>query len=179
MKVSFSFEMGYTVPMSITLGSSSSSCHYSEVKFVSMDRKLVGFPLFNQLSCDNHPFFKGLHPLGLGVNAFYNSVLSFNTDIFKNFQMSQNSLKEALLGELLGATSNHEGKPISEVTPEELSEVAEVAEEVKRMRIRIEWFDRVIGRILEVKELEEKAATIRERMEVLKKQLDALAEELK
>lgn len=60
-----------------------------------------------------------------------------------------------------------------------LLEVVEVGEEVGKMGIRIEWFDRVIGKVLEVKEYVERTATIRERMEVLQKQLDVFAEERK
>lgn len=54
--------------------------------------------------------------------------------------------------ELLEATANLEGRPISEITPKTLSKTTEVVQKVEKMGIRIKWFDKVIGRILEVKE---------------------------
>lgn len=57
--------------------------------------------------------------------------------------------------ELFEATSNLEGMPISKVTPEMLSEAEEVVEEAEKMGRRIEWFDRVIKKILEAKEHQE------------------------
>lgn len=81
--------------------------------------------------------------------------------------MSRKSLKKVLLGELLGAASDLEGIPISEVAREKLLKVAEVMDEAEKIGVRIIWFDRVIGRILGVKDREEKSTAIRERMEVL------------
>lgn len=57
-RVGTSFKMGYTIPTSVVLWSSSSYHHYSWAKLVSTARKLVGFPTPEQLSCDNHPFFE-------------------------------------------------------------------------------------------------------------------------
>lgn len=151
------------------------SLHSNEV---SLDRsEVVEFPSPDQLSCDNHPFFEGLQPLTSGTKAFYNSVLSSEGDIFENCQKSRKSFKRMLPTELFEATSNLEGMPISKVTPEMLSEAEEVVEEAEKMGLRIEWFDRVIKKILEAKEhheFEEKTASIKECMEVLQKQLVAL-----
>lgn len=38
--------------------------------------KFIRFPFINQLNCDNHPFFEGLHVLSTSAKAFYDNVLS-------------------------------------------------------------------------------------------------------
>lgn len=71
-----------------------------------------------------------------------------------------------------------EGTPNSEVTPEMLSKEVEAVEEAEKMGIRIEWFYRVIGRILKVKEHQKFAQKVdyyKGRIEVLQRQLEALA----
>lgn len=50
--------------------------------------ELVGFPSPNQLTYDNHPFFRGFHPLLSSAKAFYNSILSFKGDIFDSFRVA-------------------------------------------------------------------------------------------
>lgn len=43
----------------------------------------MGFSSLDQLSCDNHLFFKGLHALTMNTKAFYKNVLSSEWDIFE------------------------------------------------------------------------------------------------
>lgn len=83
----------------------------------------MGFPSPDQLNCDNHQFFEGLHLLSSGAKAFYNSVLSFEVDTFENCYISRKSFKRILLSELLETASRLKGMPISEVTLERLLEV--------------------------------------------------------
>lgn len=56
--------------------------------------------------------------------------------------------RNALLTELLGATSKLEGKAVSRITHKVLSKVASVVEVVEGMSIRMHWFDNVIKKIL-------------------------------
>lgn len=91
----------------------------------------MGFPSPDQLNCDNQSFFEGLHPLSSGPKAFFNSVPSFERDIFKNCPIS--SLKRVLSSELLETASSLEGMPISEVIPKGLPEATEVVEEAEKV----------------------------------------------
>lgn len=42
------------------------------MKSAKVAKSLVGFPAPDQLSCDSHPFFEGLHPLSANAKASYN-----------------------------------------------------------------------------------------------------------
>lgn len=81
--------------------------------------------------------------------------------------MSRNRSRRCYCGELL------EQHPV-----EKLLEATEVVEEGEKIGARIYWCDRVIGRLLELKDREEIAAALRERKEVLQRQLDALTGKL-
>lgn len=105
--------------------------------------------------------------MSLGTRAFYNNVLSSEGDMFGNCQISRKSFKVTLLKELLEVAFNLARRLISEIIPKMLLETTEVVEEAEKMGIRIEWFDKVIGKILEVKEHKEKVSAIKKRMEVL------------
>lgn len=90
------------------------------------------------------------------------------------------SFERVLLSKLLETAFSLKGMPISGVTPERLSEATEVVEEAEKMGLKIEWFDKV-GKILEVKEHQDftkKVVAIKEPMQFLLRQLDAIVEEL-
>lgn len=62
-----------------------------------------------------------------------------------------------------------------------ISDVVDMVEAVKNVGVRVDYIDKVMGEILKARDHQELAHTanlIRERMEVLQRQLDALVVEL-
>lgn len=75
--------LSHVRPASVAPGSTPSLQHYVRLKPAKATRRLVVFPSHDQLSCDTHPFFEGLHPLSTREKAFYNNVLSFQEDTLR------------------------------------------------------------------------------------------------
>lgn len=128
---------------------------------------LEGLLSFDQLSYNNHLFFEEFHllsraqrlsrimsfpsgfqPLLTRANAFYNSVLSSEGDIFKGCHITRESFSKVLLSELLKAASKLDGLSISQVAVNILTKIEEVVEEVEKMDLRWTGFDNVIEEIL-------------------------------
>lgn len=73
---------------SATPGSFSSSRHYAWVKAVKSSRTLIVLSGPDQLSCNNHPFFEGLHPLLGNMKTFYDKVISVEGNTFEAFTIA-------------------------------------------------------------------------------------------
>lgn len=70
MKVGPSLGMGYVTPAFVAPGSTSSHVIIPERNW-SLQLQLSGASVPDQLSCDNYPFFEGLHPLSSGVGFLH------------------------------------------------------------------------------------------------------------
>lgn len=84
---------GHATPALANLGFTLPACHYSWAKLVMTNQTLVGFPSPNQLSCDDHPFFEGLHPLSSGAKAFTTMFSPLKGTLSRNFIYRGNFLK--------------------------------------------------------------------------------------
>lgn len=63
------------------------------------------FPVLNQLSCENHPLFKGLLPLPNDTEPFFSKVLAIEGNIFEECTMTWLPLKKLILRGLWNAAS--------------------------------------------------------------------------
>lgn len=155
------------MPVSIAVGSTLSSRHYSLAKLVKAARNLVKFSFPDQLSCDNHLFFDGLHPLSTSTKGFYNNVLSSKEDISEGFRITRESFTKVLL--VLMLLPNSRECPFLRLRPSYLRKWRQWRKKQK-IWVRISWFDNVIGKMLKAKDhqkIAEKIDSIREHMESL------------
>lgn len=60
----------------------------------------TGFPAVDQLSCNNHLFFEGLHPLSDNIGTYYDRVLSIEGNIFNECTMTWPLVKKVILSGL-------------------------------------------------------------------------------
>lgn len=57
-----------------------------------------------------------------------------------------------MLIELLDVAFKLEGLHVPQIMPEVFAKVAEVVEEAEKVCVRVDWFEKVIGRILKAKD---------------------------
>lgn len=118
-----------------------SSGHYAKMKSVKAARTLIGFLAPYQLSCENHPFFEGLHPLSYNIKTFYKGVLTTEGNIFEVCIMIWIPFRMAIRNGLWNASSMLEGQATSRISQETIVEVVDAVEAAKGTGVQVNWIN--------------------------------------
>lgn len=86
------------------------------------------------------------------VQRLFITVHFFWGGYFWRSSITRESFRKVFLIELLDVAFKLEGLHVPQIMPEVLAKVAEVVEEAKKVCVRVDWFEKVIGRILKAKD---------------------------
>lgn len=118
---------------------STPSCHYTPYK----SKRISLSPTYNQLSCDNRPFFEDLHYLSSNMNTFYNKVLAFSCDVFKKCSDSWTSNKKYLLLKNFTIVAKLEVYAVLDIAKRGCLQGSWCFRRCRGSRLQIDWLDRV------------------------------------
>lgn len=130
-------EVNHALTISVTPRSFSSSHDYARLKSTKAFKTSIGFQASYQLSCENHPFFEGLHPLPANMKSFYNELPSAEGNIFEACTMSY-ICSRGLLEELWDTAIKLEGQTASHILPEIISEVADTMKAMENVLVKVD-----------------------------------------
>lgn len=100
-----------------------------------------------RLSCDTHPFFNDIPHIPQDHKNFFDKVFSKVGDIFDGCVIEWEPMKELVLRGIFEGVQALESFSFLGVPDEVLSSVARTVVTAERMKVRVHWFDAVIGNI--------------------------------